>query len=86
MNHYDKELKTKIMNESIECGNIGVVAKKYKIPPSTIHTWFKKSKKKITLDNNKIFKSLKKEISNMELENKILKELLKKTYLVWKYD
>ena len=84
MTSYTKEFKTKIMNESIEVGNVGIVSKKYNIPNSTIHTWFKKNDNKSKLDKSRELKKLKEQLYESKIENEILRELLKKTHEVWK--
>jgi len=46
-NRSSQELKGRILKEVEDIKNVGIVAKKYKIPTSTIHTWLYKRNKKI---------------------------------------
>jgi len=91
-NHYSQELKEQILSEVEVVKNVVVVAKKYEIPHSTIHTWLYKRNKKIDfktdpqikteLINNEIGQ-LKKKNLEQETRIQILEDLLKKTYQVW---
>jgi len=80
--------KNQILAEVVSTGNIATVSRKNDVPASTIHTWLKSSKKKDKLSSKSKseFKSLQNQCNDLELENKILKELLKKTYQVWDTD
>lgn len=78
MKSYDKDFKDKIIAEVEEIGNIGAVAKKYKVPTSTIHSWFKNNIKKEKVNKSRDLIKLRKELHSKELENRILKDLLKK--------
>jgi transposase-like protein len=80
---YDLEFKLKVLKECSEVGNTTLVARRYKLSPSTVHTWKKTLEDKDTKLKDQSIKSLKKELSDKDLENQILKELLKKTYQVW---
>ena len=42
---YTMEFKEKVVNESLETGNVYLVARQYDIAPSTIHQWVAKYKK-----------------------------------------
>ena len=83
-----KELeKQHIIKEAKSVGNVAQVAKKNNLPPSTIHTWIKKEQTpKEEIHKNQDIKQIKTKLAEAELENKILKELLKKTYQVWDTD
>jgi len=82
---YTREEKEQIMEEAKASGNILKVSKKNNIPVSTIHTWFRRDNPKVKLakQEEKQLKLLKKQNNELNLKNKILKELLKKTYLIW---
>ncbi len=85
---YTNEEKSQVLEEVKTVGNIAVVAKKNNIPIGTISSWInpKKSKKSKFKDPDILFKEnnlLKFKLRDYELENKILKELLKKTYQIW---
>lgn len=84
---YSQEFKSKIINEVKDVNAISPVAKKHKIPASTIHGWVKTGdikvnfkseiKNKTLKDENKV---LKNKLADAELELMILKDLLKKTF------
>lgn len=88
---YTETEKAQILEEVRLCGNMTAVAKKNNMPVGTIATWIKpKYKKKpkaegVATDHDAI-KKLKSQLADSELENKILKELLKKTYQIWDTD
>ena len=88
MRTYTDAQKEQVLTEVKETGNVCLVARKNNIPVSTIHTWIRsKSKTKITnIEDASTIKKLKQDLLDKELENKILKDLLKKTYQVWQND
>lgn len=80
---YTETEKKQVLDDVKSIKNVATVAKKYKIPSATIHTWLR------TVPKNKVShglmaenKKLIKELQSKELENNILKELLKKTVQV----
>ena len=86
---YTDEEKAQILQEVKSTGNVAAVAKKNSVPTSTIHTWIKPKsgkKDKSSVLSSREVKILKGKLKDSELENKILKELLKKTYQVWDTD
>ena len=85
---YTEHEKEQILEEVKSSTNIIEVAKKNNIPSSTIHTWLHKMKPKVKLakQEDNAVKLLKRKVSELELKNKILKELLKKTYQLWPED
>ena len=85
---YTEEEKAIILEEVRTVKKISLVAKKHGIPTTTIHTWLKKSnlnEKEQEISKEK-YKKLQKKLSSAELENKILKDLLKKTVQIWDAD
>ena len=82
---YTTEEKEQILNEVSETGNVAAVARKNDIPVGTNHTWLGKNKKgaKKNRKVNANLRAIKSQRDDLELENKILKELLKKTYQIW---
>ena len=81
---YSSEEKLKIVEEARLCGNIVRTARKYSISDSLIHAWIKKfSRKTPKEDLSAQVKQLKKQLADRELENAILKDLVKKTVRVW---
>ena len=83
---YTSEFKEQILKECIETNRYNVVARKHNIPVTTVYTWIKKDKNRNIIQNTKGQKALKKELADVKLENKILKELLKKTHQLWLKD
>jgi transposase-like protein len=75
--------KEQILKEVEETGSVALVAKKHGVPTTTIHTWKKSLKNKDLYIRNKEERKLEKQLADLELENQILKELLKKTHQVW---
>jgi len=83
MKQYSIDFKEQILKEAAETGSVSLVARKHRVPTSTIHTWQKSLKNKDLHVKNKQDRELKKQLADLELENQILKELLKKTHQVW---
>jgi len=91
MRTYTQSEKQQIIQEVAETGSISAVSRKHGIAVSTIHSWLKSKKSLVSTskneENNKeLIIKLKKQLSDATLENKILKDLLKKTYQVWDPD
>lgn len=83
---HPNELKSQVVKEIQEVGNISLVCKKHGLKPSTVHGWLKAFNHKDDIDELAQLRKLKKELSDSKLENRVLKELLKKTYQVWNND
>ena len=84
--NYTSEFKEQILKECIETNKYNVVARKHNIPVTTVYTWIKRDKNKTRIKSSKGQKALKKELEDVKLENKVLKELLKKTHQLWLKD
>lgn len=82
MRRYTEEEKAEILKEVESLGNVSLVSKKRGISHTTIHTWVKKGLKGEKRNYPAENRMLKKKISDLELQNKILKDLLKKTHQV----
>lgn len=80
---YSKQLKEQIIKECIETNNYNAVARKHNIPPNTVYTWVRKDKNKCGHKKNKTQRAFENELADVKLENKVLKELLKKTNQLW---
>lgn len=80
---FSEELKVQILKEVEEVGVIATVAKKHAIDPKNIHNWLRIRKNKPKLDQARELRELRKKLDDAELENLVLKELLKKTYPRW---
>lgn len=83
MKNYSSEEKEKILKDVRETGNIGVVAKRYGVAPSTIHSWLKRIKNKDAISSKKSIRQLERQLADKDLEIQVLKELLKKTNQAW---
>jgi len=83
MKQYSEAIKEQILKEAKDTGSVALVAKKHGVPTSTIHTWQKMFNNGVLINKSKENRSLRKKISELELENQVLKELLKKTHQVW---
>ena len=85
MNRYSDELRSQVIKEFSEVKSYSLLAEKHNIPESTIYYWVRpskpvnKAKEHFASTENK---DLKKKLYESELENQILRELLKKTYQV----
>ena len=81
---YTDEEKGQIISEAKSSGNISATAKRYSISDGTIHGWMRKNHSKKPEANLALeIKRLKKILADRDLENSILKELVKKTVQVW---
>lgn len=80
---FSAELKEQVLAEIKEVGNVVSVAKKHGISPKTIHNWTRATTNKVQIDQSKELRELNKKLKDAELENLVLKELLKKTYPRW---
>jgi len=84
---YSDEEKLKIIAEAKSSGNIAATAKRYDISDVSIHTWTKKfNKNKPAKDLHHEIKRLKQQLADRDLENSILKDLVKKTVQVWTHE
>jgi transposase-like protein len=83
--NYTAGEKAQILEEVKISGNVAAVARKNHIPSATIHTWLHKEKPKVKAakQHNDEAKKMKRHLSELELKNRILTELLKKTYQLW---
>ena len=80
MKRYTKEEKAEILKEVGSLGNVSFVAKKHGMPSTTIQNWIKKGLQKSDPSETR---KLKKRVCELELQNSILKDLLKKTHQVF---
>ncbi len=83
---YSKELKEQVVKECIETNNYAAVSNKHDIPVTTIYGWIKRHKNKQKKENRSNVKELEVELKDVKLENRILKELLKKSHQLWLRD
>lgn len=80
---YSTEFKNQVIKEAIETNNTALVARKHGLSQRTVYNWYSKEINKESIEKNKSMKFLQKELSDVKLENQILKDLLKKTVHVW---
>lgn len=87
MKRYDTEFKNQLIKEVTQTGSLTLVAKKHNISVKTLHYWVR-GKKPLNkdVDPKHQLKLAQKKLQRAELENKILKELLKKTNQLWLTD
>lgn len=76
---YSPEFKAQVTKEAIETNNTALVASKHGLAQKTVYNWFSKEINKGANTKKKDLKALEKKNQELELENRILKELLKKT-------
>ena len=83
--NYTASEKTQILEEVKISSNVAAVARKNRIPSATIYTWLHKEKPKVKAAKqaNDEAKKLRRHLGELELKNRILTELLKKTYQLW---
>ena len=80
---YSKELREQVLKEVKETGNMALVARNRGITYQTVVSWVKSEKRAPEKTRKKELKSLELRLKDAELENRILKELLKKTNQLW---
>ena len=83
---YTPEFKAQLVKEAQDLGNLSAVAKNHKIPLVTLRHWVVKSAQEKDPSSRLANKELIKKLSDAELENRVLKELLKKTNQAWLKD
>lgn len=83
---WTKETKENAVKDFVQTGNAAAVSKKYGTTPKTLYNWkwALQAHAKSVPQND--LKQLKKQLEDKELENQILRELLKKTYQVMPID
>ena len=80
---FSNELKEQVLAEIKEVGVVVTVANKHGISPKTIHNWMRATRNKVQIDQSKEVRLLQRKLKDAELENLVLKELLKKTFPRW---
>lgn len=79
---YKPELIEQALADLESTGDVSSVAQKYNIPVHAIYRFRRDKLKAPELSKDKKIKELSKELADKDLENQILRELLKKTYQV----
>lgn len=76
---HTREFREKVAQEAIESGNQRATAEKYDLKPSIVYGWVRTLQSKDKNQTKRNISQLQKELAEKELENKVLRELLKKT-------
>jgi transposase-like protein len=79
---YSEELVKQVLSDFESTGDVHLVSKKHGVPAYAIYRFRRRTLKTPEASKDKKIKELTKELANKELENKVLRELLKKTYQV----
>jgi transposase-like protein len=79
---YSNELKQKVVAEFAATGDAESIAKNYGITTKSIYNWKSQLKASPAKDTDRELKDLRKKLALAEEENKILKEIVKKTFQV----
>ena len=72
-------MREKIAKEAIGVGKVKVAADRYEIDPALVHGRVKRRRNQEASTSIKSIRQYQKELEEKELENQILRELLKKT-------
>ena len=77
----DKELKEQIVKECLEAGNVSLVCRRYKLPPSTVHGWMRKQKatdssETLPKDTRGMMSDMFSHIGHLSSDNSILKKVV----------
>ena len=83
---YSKELREQILKEVKDTGNMALVARTHGIPYASVASWVSSERRAPAKRRKQELKSLETRLRDAELENRILKELLKKTNQLWLTD
>lgn len=83
---YSKELREQVLKEVKDTGNMALVARNHGITYQTVVSWVGSVRKAPAKKRKQEIKSLEARLKDAELENRILKELLKKTNQLWLTD
>jgi len=85
MSKYSVELKTQVVKEARDTGNATMVARRHGVPAATVYSWIRGKNMPVETANGRV-RVLEKKLKEKDLENQILKELLKKTNQAWLRD
>jgi transposase-like protein len=83
---YSKEDKDQILREVKDTGNMALVARNRGIAYQTVVSWVGSQRRAPSRKQRQDLKQLEAKLKDAELENRILKELLKKTNQLWLTD
>jgi transposase-like protein len=83
---YTKEEREQVLQEVKDTGNAALVARNRGIAYHTVASWVRLERLAPKQKRRQELQDLEKRLKNAELENRILKELLKKTNQLWLTD
>jgi transposase-like protein len=84
--NYSKEQREQVVKEVKDTGNMALVARNHGIKYQTVVSWMGSERRAPAKKKKQEIKVLEGRLKNAELENRILKELLKKTNQLWLTD
>lgn len=79
---YMPELKERVLKDLDEVGDIKIVCERHNVPKHAVYRFRRERLNRPSGNKDLKIKSLNKELREKDLENRILRELLKKTYQV----
>jgi transposase len=82
-NRSSSDFREQIIKECLEVDSIVAVCNKHGLNAKTVSTWVRNYKNRDEIQDQKQVRQLQKKLIDAELEIKVLKSLLKKTYQVW---
>ena len=77
------DFREQIIRECLEVGSTSAVCNKHGLNLKTVSTWVRNYKNRDEIQDQKQVRQLHRKLADAELEIKVLKSLLKKTYQVW---
>ena len=77
------ELREQILKEVREVGVVSTVARNHGVSAKTVHNWLRTVRSRGSVEQWDELRALKKQLKDLDLENRVLKSLLKKTYPHW---
>lgn len=80
---YSKEERAQVLQEVKDTGNAALVARNRGIAYHTIAAWVRSERLAPGRKHSESLQQMEKRLRDAELENRILKELLKKTNQLW---
>jgi transposase-like protein len=86
VNKYSKEEKAQVIQEVKDTGNAALVARNRGIAYHAVAAWVRAERMAPERKHSQNLQQLEKQLKDAELENRILKELLKKTNQLWLTD
>ena len=79
---YSPELVAQALNDLESTGDVNLVSQKYQIPNHAIYRFRRDKLKAPEISKERKIKELSQKLADKDLENRILRELFKKTYQV----